>query len=253
MFQNNAGDDPGHQGLANDCDPTGSRLEPELGHPSSIPDNVNHSYLSFQANLLDNLNEDLDAGYPAYHNLHNSQHWTSLQGKMICDIFNMTLDGPWNHYWFQGAQNLALELEMQDLVTRDMNLDLDSSLVLSYPYIPDPNPTPGPSASSPPESYPIPVRSDTHRWTKQHSSSLLLLTPQVPLLPYLCLLRYSPSDLTSSLLLLLFSLSSSLLSFHSSSTKPLPSYNLPPLSHTSYSDTARTFTLRFRHSSNLRH
>ena len=47
---------------------------------------------------------------------------------MIHDIFNMTLDGPWNHYWFQGAQNLALELEMQDLVARDMNLDLDSSL-----------------------------------------------------------------------------------------------------------------------------
>ncbi|KAF8329069.1 uncharacterized protein EI90DRAFT_3125359 [Cantharellus anzutake] len=169
MFQNNAGDDLGHQGLANDCDPTGSCLEPELGHPSSIPDNVNHSYLSFQANLLDNLNEDLDAGYPAYHNLHDSQHWTSLQGKMICDIFNMTLDGPWNHYWFQGAQNLALELEMQDLVTRDMNLDLDSSLgqsptlSLSTPTF-GPNNTPPHSSSSPLKtlSYPTSVRSDIH-------------------------------------------------------------------------------------------
>jgi hypothetical protein len=40
----------------------------------------------------------------------------------------MTLDGPWNHYWFQGTQNFALELEMQDFVARDMNLDMDSSL-----------------------------------------------------------------------------------------------------------------------------
>ncbi|KAF8334909.1 uncharacterized protein EI90DRAFT_3048826, partial [Cantharellus anzutake] len=115
---------------ANDCGPTGSHLELEHGHLSSIPDDINHSNFSFCTNLLDDLNKDLDIprlcrNVPVYHDSpHDSQCHASLQGKAICDIFNMTLDGPWNHYWFQGTQNFTLELEMQDFVARDMNLDV---------------------------------------------------------------------------------------------------------------------------------
>jgi hypothetical protein len=69
----------GYASSANDCDPTGSRLEPEHGHPSSIPDDINHSYFSFRTNLLDDLNEDLDISHlcqnvPVYHDSpHDSQ------------------------------------------------------------------------------------------------------------------------------------------------------------------------------------
>jgi len=43
---------------ASDSDPSGSRLEPELTHPISIPDSVYHGYCSFRSTLLDELNED---------------------------------------------------------------------------------------------------------------------------------------------------------------------------------------------------
>ena len=37
----------------------------------------------------------------------------------------MTLDGPWNLYWFQGVQKLTSEVEMEDFIARGMNLDIE--------------------------------------------------------------------------------------------------------------------------------
>ncbi|KAF8333213.1 uncharacterized protein EI90DRAFT_3122264 [Cantharellus anzutake] len=152
-------------------------------------------------------------------------------------------------------------------------------LKVSYLCIPDPKPTPGPPPSPPPESYPTAVHSDIHLRSRHHTSSHppCHLHSSVPLLSYLCPLRYSPwtehhsshhplpsssysSPIRSDTHLrtrqlsfppLLSTSHFPLSSLWSSSTDLLPSYDLPLLSHTSYSGTARTFALRLCHSSYL--
>jgi len=79
---------------ASDSDPSGSRLEPDLIRPILIPDSLRNS----------------------------------LRRKTLPDIFNRTLDGTWNVYWFQGEPNFNMEMEMEDLLTRSMNIESDSWL-----------------------------------------------------------------------------------------------------------------------------
>ncbi|KAF8316267.1 uncharacterized protein EI90DRAFT_3067809, partial [Cantharellus anzutake] len=115
-----------------DRDPSGGHLEPEHGHPSCIPDDINHGYHPFRANLLQDLTSDYNAEQSEMNFARSlpsrSPQGVSLQGKRVRDIFNLTRDSMWDLYWIQGERNLVLETEMEDLLTRERNLDLDGSL-----------------------------------------------------------------------------------------------------------------------------
>ncbi|KAF8324291.1 uncharacterized protein EI90DRAFT_3075715 [Cantharellus anzutake] len=101
--------------FASDHDPSGGRLELEHGHPSCIPDDINHGYHPFRANLLQDLTSDYDAEQSEMNFARSlpsrSPQGVSLQGKRARDIFNLTRDS----MWIQGERNLR-------------NLDLDGSL-----------------------------------------------------------------------------------------------------------------------------
>ncbi|KAF8309525.1 uncharacterized protein EI90DRAFT_3080628, partial [Cantharellus anzutake] len=94
--------------FASDHDPSGGRLELEHGHPSCIPDDINHGYHPFRA-------QDLTSDYDAEQSEMNfarslpsrSPQGVSLQGKRVRDIFNLTRDSMW---------------------MQERNLDLDGSL-----------------------------------------------------------------------------------------------------------------------------
>ncbi|KAF8326325.1 uncharacterized protein EI90DRAFT_3070475 [Cantharellus anzutake] len=103
--------------FGSDHDPSGGRLELEHGHPSCIPDGINHGYHPFRANLLQDLTSDYDAEQPEMNFARSlpsrSPRGVSLQGKRVRDIFNLTRDS----MWIQGERNLVLETEMEDLLT----------------------------------------------------------------------------------------------------------------------------------------
>ncbi|KAF9515458.1 hypothetical protein BS47DRAFT_1391642 [Hydnum rufescens UP504] len=66
----------------------------------------------------------------------------SIDGRKwtLKEVFNLTLDGPWNAYWFQGERNTMAETEVGDLITRQANLDLDPTLANTTGWTVDENP-----------------------------------------------------------------------------------------------------------------
>ena len=66
---------------ASDSNPSGSQLEPELGHPTVIPDSINHSYCAFRNNLLNNLHSDCDVE-------HGSTSTQSIGSQQVRDTLN---------------------------------------------------------------------------------------------------------------------------------------------------------------------
>ena len=49
----------------------------------------------------------------------------------IPDIFNLTLDNQWNLYWYQAEALHVAETEIEDLLTRRDNMDMDTGLAQS--------------------------------------------------------------------------------------------------------------------------
>jgi len=94
---------------------------------------TSRGYIAMRNTLLADLDADADvlstaSTSPVEPSLNyqrvpiNGRKWT------LKEVFNLTLDNDWDAYWFRGKANAMAEEEFADLMTRQMNLELDPGL-----------------------------------------------------------------------------------------------------------------------------
>ncbi|KAF9520227.1 hypothetical protein BS47DRAFT_1481590 [Hydnum rufescens UP504] len=122
-----------------DNDPSGMRLDPNDAYENPLE--TESGYIAMRNSLLEALEADKDVPAAAPTPPLRYQR-ASIDGRKwtLKEVFNLTLDGPWNAYWFQGERNTMAETEVGDLMTRQANLDLDPTLTSTAGWTVNENP-----------------------------------------------------------------------------------------------------------------